>query len=62
MLAVGFHIGKVVEDVNAGRDQTEQCKTRERPQERIDMEQLFVEDERGENENILRPLARAHGF
>jgi hypothetical protein len=62
MLAVGFDIGQVVEDINSAGDKAKQEESRNRPRERDELEQLLVEDQREKHKAVLRPLARAHGF
>ena len=62
MLAVCFHIGKVIENINTGRDQTKQHKACESSQERIDIEELFVKYKCGKDEDIFRTIAAGAWF
>ncbi len=62
MLPVGFQVENVVKNVNRTGDDAEQPKPGQRAQEVGQAEEFAVENQRGEDEGILRPLARSHGF
>jgi hypothetical protein len=62
MLTVCFHVCKIIEDVNTGGNETKQPKARKGSQKRIAVEELFIKYKCGKDEDILRPLPRAHGF
>ncbi len=63
MLAIRLHIGEVIDDVHAGRDETEQAEACQCPQESLGLEKLLVCNERGEDKDVLRhPLTGTHGF
>jgi hypothetical protein len=62
MLAIGVYIHKVVYDIDCTRNETEQPKASQRPQEVRQVEQFAIKNQRSEEKEILRPLAGAHGF
>ena len=62
MVAIFVDVGEVVNDVDSAGEQAEQAKRGERAQERIDLKEFDIEYERGEHNDVLAPLAWAHGF
>jgi hypothetical protein len=62
MLPVSFHIGDVIDDVNSGRDQTEDEQAFQGFEQGRQVSELAVENERRQDEGILWPLAWAHCF
>ena len=62
VIAVGFDIGNVVEQIHGARDQAKQKEPRHRSQKRFKHKQLLVKDQTKKDEAVLRPLTRAHGF
>jgi hypothetical protein len=62
MIAVGFDIGNIIEQIYRARDQGKQEKPRHRQEKIFEYEQTLVKDQTKKNETILGPLAWAHGF
>ena len=52
-------IGQVVEKVDDARERAEDGERRDRPSDRLDVEQPSAEQHAREDEQILRPLFRA---
>ena len=64
MIAVGFVIRDIVDDVNHPGHQTEDEETSRRTEKngQVVQSQLAVEDQRRVDDQVLGPLARSHGL
>jgi hypothetical protein len=62
VLAVGFHICDVVEEIYRTGYQAKQEEAFERSQEWFNLKQLLIEDQSKEDKTVLCPLPDAHCF
>jgi hypothetical protein len=62
VVAIGFNIQQIIEDVYRTGYDSEQPKTSQRAQEIVQMKKFSIEKESREDKNILCPLPRTQGF
>ena len=62
MHTVGRAVSDVVGQIHDAREQAEHDKGQRGEPDRTGVEEFLAEDEPGEDDEILRPLVRAHGF
>ncbi len=61
MLAIGLAIGDVVDQIHAAGQRAEDAEGFDRCEDRLAIEQAFGEDQPGEDQEVLGPLAGAEG-
>lgn len=62
VLAVGFYVGQIVDEVDDAGEQAEDSYASQGGEEGGEIGQFAVEDEGGKDEDVFGPLFGAHGF